>query len=337
VLASCVGAALFARGYPDLADVSFARLLAWQAPIYATWGLLLPVVDRIGADTPSWWRWMRRHALAGPAVIVGHAFFAAWWIARGYPGSAAGPREIGASWALERIPVDLLMYCFVAGALRARQLAWEHAQERTRTDRLERDLARAELDALRARLQPHFLFNALQSIAVLVRREPEGAARAIQDLAALLRASLRGTGATLVPLSDELALVERYVAIERVRFPDRLRVIVDCEPDTRDCRVPDLLLQPIVENAIRHGLVPRDGGTVRISARRVGPRLILEVRDDGMGLSPDADAGLGLGITRTRLRALYGADHGLRLLPTDQGTSVEIELPVRTEPTEPGS
>jgi two-component system LytT family sensor kinase len=327
VVASSAGAALFAREYPGLAGISFWRLALWQAPLYAAWALVVPVVAMAGSFVRSWPRRLAVYAVLGPPLIAAHALFAAWWISWGSPAPHAPRGGLGPGWFVERAPIDLLMYCFIAGTLAARHAAAHHAREKSRADQLERDLVRTELETLKARLQPHFLFNALQSIAVLIRRDPEGATRMTQDLASLLRATLRGSGTTLVPLSHELALVERYVAIEKARFPDRLRVTFDIEPAAQTFPVPDLLLQPLVENAIRHGLAPQEGGEVRISAHRKAEMLLLEVCDDGVGLETESEAGLGLGLTRSRLQALYGERHVLRLHRADRGTRVEIEIP----------
>jgi LytS/YehU family sensor histidine kinase len=177
---------------------------------------------------------------------------------------------------------------------------------------LETQLVQAQLDALRAQLNPHFLFNALNSVAMLVRANARAdAVRVLGGLGELLRHVLYGPGAHEVPLRDELAFVERYLAIERVRFGDRLQVATDVEPAALDAAVPNLLLQPLVENAIKHGVARRsEGGRVSLTARVDGGVLRIAVCDEGAAVAPDWTApegrGVGLANTRARLERLYG-------------------------------
>jgi two-component system LytT family sensor kinase len=200
--------------------------------------------------------------------------------------------------------------------------------------RLETELMRARLDALRSQLQPHFLFNALNAITQLVHQDPAAAEAMIEDLAELLRRALDTGVGDEVQLEDELALLEAYCAIERARFADRLVVSLDVEPTTRVARVPALLLQPLVENAVRYAVQPReDGGQITVRAARRDARLVLEVEDEGSGLPIPAARGNGIGLsnTRSRLRALYGADHRFDIGSTPEGgTLVHIELPWAT-------
>jgi LytS/YehU family sensor histidine kinase len=199
--------------------------------------------------------------------------------------------------------------------------------------RLRTQLARAELVALRANLQPHFLFNALHSVGALVRaRDHDGAIRVIAELSDLLRAQLRRDAPDEVPLRDEIAFVERYLAIEQVRFRDRLRVRWEVAPDTTDAVVPRLLLQPLAENAIRHGIGrSSSAGLVVISSVRRGDWLELTVTDDGPGPSPHADnGGLGLATARTRLRHAYGPTADVTLSRAEGGGAIALaRLPFR--------
>jgi signal transduction histidine kinase len=207
---------------------------------------------------------------------------------------------------------------------------------RARVARLEEQLARARLDALRAQLQPHFLFNTLNSIAVLTATDPAGATRMLLDLSELLRATLASGDAHEVTLERELGLLERYVAIQQVRFGDRLVVRFEVEPAARVALVPSLLLQPLVENAIRHGVdASAAPGRVAVRATVRGERLALEVEDSGPGLGAAAAGGdgIGLGNTRARLEQLYGDAFRLELAsPPSGGLTVRIELPLRRAP-----
>ena len=220
---------------------------------------------------------------------------------------------------------DMLAYWASVGVI--------HAIEYYRESR-ERELeaTRLALENLRAQLQPHFLFNTLQSISTLIHRDAAAADRMLTDLSELLRLSLRSSASQEVPLRDELGFLDRYLDIMRVRFGDRLRILVDAAGDVRDALVPSLVLQPIVENAITHGMADRpDVGHVSVRARRNGPALWLEVSDDGPGLAAPAGNGNGIGLanTRERVARLYGTSGSVDFL-TDRGLTVRISIPFRT-------
>jgi len=220
---------------------------------------------------------------------------------------------------------DMLAYWASVGVI--------HAIEYYRESR-ERELeaTRLALENLRAQLQPHFLFNTLQSISTLIHRDAAAADRMLTDLSELLRLSLRSSASQEVPLRDELGFLDRYLDIMRVRFGDRLRIVVDAAGDVRDALVPSLVLQPIVENAITHGMADRpDVGHVSVRARRNGPALWLEVSDDGPGLTAPAGNGNGIGLanTRERVARLYGTSGSVDFL-TDRGLTVRISIPFRT-------
>lgn len=213
-------------------------------------------------------------------------------------------------------------------------------RERTlQAERLKSDLAEAQLHALSLQLRPHFLFNSFHTIAMLVRRhEEERATETIASLSDFLRYILEGDGIQEVPLKQELDFMKSYVAVEKARYGDQLDVRVDAEAEALRALVPNLLLQPLVENAIRHGLRPveRPGG-IDVEARREGSHLRLRVQDNGRGL-PDGwrleeQRGVGLSNTKARLRRLYGSDHYLNLHspPGEEGLTVTIMLPYRTE------
>jgi signal transduction histidine kinase len=203
---------------------------------------------------------------------------------------------------------------------------------------LEAALTRSRLDALRGQLQPHFLFNTLNTISSLLRDDPDGAERILTRLGDLLRMSLQEGGNDEVPVEKELAFLERYIDIQRVRFADRLTVTVGAGPEVQRALVPSLLLQPLVENAIRHGIEPRAGtGSVRVRVERAGERLVIEVLDDGVGIAADGTNGhetnghgVGLRNTRQRLEQLHGDRQSLDIssLPGG-GTAVRITLPWR--------
>jgi LytS/YehU family sensor histidine kinase len=207
-----------------------------------------------------------------------------------------------------------------------------------REAQLETRLAHARLEALKMQLHPHFLFNTLNAVSVLVRKgENRAAVRMIAGLSDLLRLALDRSGAQEVTLEEEMHFLDRYLTIEKIRFGDRLRVSVDVPRDALDARVPNLVLQPLVENAIRHGIAPVPGaGRLDIRADVHGKTLRLRVLDDGAGVdgAPPASAGGGVGLrnTRERLRQLYGDRFRLELLPgRGRGTEAVLEIPLRFE------
>jgi len=209
------------------------------------------------------------------------------------------------------------------------------AMERKRREaELTTAFANAQLAALRAQLHPHFLFNTLNSISALVTEEPVVARRMIAELGELLRTTLREGAQRTWSLGEELTLVERYVAIERMRFGERLTLRVACEPAALAVEVPTLLLQPLVENAILHGIQPSlRGGTVEITASHLAESLEVEVRDDGVGLPAGAVERVGLGNCRERLTTYCGDEHAMTLEPrTPTGTAVRLRLPWITVP-----
>ena len=220
---------------------------------------------------------------------------------------------------------DMLAYWAAVGVI--------HAIEYYRESRArELEATRLALENLRAQLQPHFLFNTLQSISTLIHRDQAAADRMLTDLSDLLRLSLRSTASQEVPLREELAFLDRYLDIMRMRFGDRLVIDVAADSAVRDALVPSLVLQPIVENAITHGMADRpDIGHVAVRARRSGTALHLEVSDDGPGMAAPAPDGNGIGLanTRERVSRLYG-DAGKVELMADGGLTVRITIPYRT-------
>jgi two-component sensor histidine kinase len=209
---------------------------------------------------------------------------------------------------------------------------------RLRVSKLETELAVTKLRALEMRLRPHFLYNALHTIGGLVRTEQGPAAvRMIAGLGDLLRHTLRDDETQEVPLSRELELTFRYLDIEQARFGDRLRVEVEIAPETANAHVPSLLLQPLVENAVRHGVESSTGGgQVVLRAYRDGDALCLDVQDNGNGPRDEhGGCGIGLSTTRARLEQLYGSAHKLELERAASGGALaSVRIPFHTSPTE---
>jgi two-component sensor histidine kinase len=251
---------------------------------------------------------------------------------------------VTASQAARVSPLDegaKLLLLAVAGAIATYATNW---QERLATsfsrateerEQLEARLARAQLQSLRLQLHPHFLFNTLNTINALISTDRRAAERVVSGLSELLRMSLSSASEQEVSLARELELLAHYIEIQQIRFQDRLSVSFRIDPDARHALVPNLMLQPLVENAIRHGIAPRAApGHVVVTASRNGDRLELSVVDDGVGENPRADHrdGVGLGNTRARLLSLYGSDHRFEAGSAPSGGfAVRIEIPLRTD------
>lgn len=238
-------------------------------------------------------------------------------------------------WA--RLTQNVIFYVLLLGVAHA-TLYYRRYRERERAaERLTAGLATARLQALKMQLQPHFLFNTLNAISALIPAEAQDARRMVAQLGDLLRISLDHEDTQEVTLRDELAFLEPYLAIEKARLGDRLTVAMNIDPSTLNVRVPHLMLQPLVENSIRHGIASRiEPGTVTISSRPTGDGqfLELEIRDDGAGISednhPPARKGVGLGNITSRLEQLYGDAHQFDLAAHPQGGAVvKIQIPLR--------
>jgi signal transduction histidine kinase len=249
----------------------------------------------------------------------------------------AGPEPLG--WRLRQqtffyCAVEFLIYWAVVGIVHALAFHDEARAGELAQARLEQGLAEARLEALRAQLEPHFLFNTLNAISTLaLKRDHDGVIRTVGRLGELLRATLDSRRAHEIPLAEELALLEPYLDIQKTRFGDRVALELDAAPDTLDALVPTLLLQPLVENALQHGIEKGTGrGRVAIVARRAGGTLEIAVSDDGPGFAAaPRHAGIGLANTERRLRALHGDDAVLeRGEAAGGGACVRVMLPLRT-------
>jgi LytS/YehU family sensor histidine kinase len=237
------------------------------------------------------------------------------------------------NWFLTSLPFGVAVYFAVLGVEHAVTYFVEARERETHAARLEAQLADARLGALRMQMQPHFLFNSLNAITVIVRdRDTATATRMLEQLGEMLRRVMRADRPQEVTLADELSFVRQYLGIEQVRYSDRLRPEFAVDPDVEGAAVPEFLLQPLVENAIRHGLAKRVTATlVRVEARREGEELVLAVIDDGPGLGPgDVKEGVGLGNTRARVATLYGPRATLDLAAgPGGGTRVTVRIPYR--------
>ena len=344
----------------------FGRPVGWLQVLYSNmpwwliWALLTPLALQLARRVPLHGeRWLRGVVIQLGAALVfasvhllveGAVFY---YSVNPYRVNVPGaPRTLAEQYRHffgNFLVLGVVTYGVIAGACyamdfyrRYRESALHSARLEAQTARLELGLTEARMHALRAELNPHFFFNALNAVSGLVRRhENEAAVRMLARLGELLRTTLDRDLALEIPLRDELSLLDRYLEIERVRFGDRLLVEVEHDPAARDALVPTLVLQPLVENAIRHGITKRPGNAlIQISAQRHGAQLHIAVRDTGEGLDPRAATvrreGIGLSNTRARLAELYGPSASLSLENAPGGGAcVTMTLPYR-EATEHG-
>jgi signal transduction histidine kinase len=332
VLALHEYAVLAARGTPT----SFFRLLRWAAVDYWIWAALTPCVFW----TASKIRFTRKrlaailavHCLASVAFSVLHVGVAMLvGVPRGAAATGVSLAALKARLLLEFFS-DLWMYWPLVGLWNLIDYRKRYRERMMHALQLESKLAKAQLEALRSQMQPHFLFNTLNSISALMQEDVKAAEDMLADLSYMLRVSLRGGGMQEVTLANELELLEAYVRIQKRRFEDHLHIEIEIPAETLDTLVPSLVLQPLVENAVRHGIAPLSrGGTIRVASERFQDMLVITVSDNGCGLPPDYREGIGLGNTRERLKHLYGSSEAkldVRNNP-DHGVSVAMTLPFR--------
>ena len=294
--------------------VSLGRLVPAQLIFTYAWAVLTPLVMYSAKRFPVWGSGRRINWLIQFGAMIG---FVVLHVALFCIASAAIDRQLGFSELPGTIARALLAWSVFDAIVFCALLTVHHAavyyrvsKDRTvRASQLEARLAQAQLQMLRMQLQPHFLFNTLHSISALMHKDVRRADSMIAALSDLLRMSLQNIGAQEVPLQSELDFLQRYVEIMQLRFGDRLNVTMDVEPDVRDARVPNLFLQPLVENSFRHGFGDLGQGSIAISVRRVGDMLHCEVVDNGRGLRPGHKDGVGFASARQRLAHLYGERH----------------------------
>jgi signal transduction histidine kinase len=235
--------------------------------------------------------------------------------------------------------INVLTYWAILGVGYGRQYYRKFRDREIRAAQLEAQLTQAQLRALKMQLHPHFLFNTFNTISSLMHKNVDAADGVLARLGDLLRYSLHNVGVQEVTLREELDFLQRYLEIEQTRFEDRLRVKMSVDPEVLDCMVPNLILQPLVENAVRYAVAPRaSGGSVEITAKKVLGQLRLSVVDDGPGLPPGYDVvvneGIGLRTSRERLQQLYADEQRLKLSNrSPRGLEVSIIMPIR--PFEP--
>jgi hypothetical protein len=316
-------------------SISQSAVLALKSPIFLAYFAIL-AGRPIASST-------RKAAAAAVLVVAEYGTLVAYLMLSGRVPATASP--IVASMSNAVSPLDegaKILLLVVAGAIATYATAWhEQLAETYYRESQEREdlrvaLAQAQLRSLRLQLNPHFLFNTLNGIAALIPSDPRAAERMLTGLSDFLRLSLHNAGEQEVPLEREIQLLERYMMIQQLRFQDRLRINITVDPCAGRALVPNLLLQPLAENAIRHGLSPRArGGTLEIDARRDDGVLRLTIVDDGVGCALAAPnvlpRGIGLGNTREQLERLYGDQHSFEVTTApDAGFAIRITIPYHT-------
>ena len=256
-----------------------------------------------------------------------------WWLARSEGRIYAWWTQVQRS-AFLYLDWEMMTYWAIVGLSHALLYYRESRARELRAAQLETRLVEAQLTTLQQQLHPHFLFNTLHAISSLMHKDVNAADRVLIQLSDLLRITLEHSGRQDITLDAELGALSKYLAIEQTRFADRLVVHFEIQPETLDCLVPSLLLQPLVENAIKYGVARKSSpGHVDIRARREGDKLVLQVRDDGAGLTEDAltalQKGIGVSTTRARLQHLFGADYRFEFHRLAQGLAVVVALPWR--------
>lgn len=337
---AALGSTLSANAQPvaltDAIRSALVQMLPWIPVTLAVIALTI----RFPLSRERWRRHVPVHIVAAAllAFVANALVVLGYWMMMGRFGGIVALAQQGALWATLRFHIALLIY---AAVLAITQGILYYRQTRARElqlARLEGQLARAHLQALNAQIRPHFLFNALHTIGQLWRSGRSDDADAVLDhLGSLFHKVQASTSRFEVPLAEELEVVREYLAIEEARFRDRLRTRVQAPPDTLDCLVPPLILQPLVENAVRHGIsAVSSAGTVEVIATRIDGRLSLTVRDDGPGMghaTSQPGSGTGLRNTRERLAQLYGDRATLHISNGDSaGTTVRVDIPIDERP-----
>jgi two-component system LytT family sensor kinase len=311
---------------------SWYSAISWNVPQFYLWMLLAPAIAWLGRRTAHS-RWTRTLAIHVPASILmaaaqTSAMISIFWLLHGNDGAGSSSLlQLFHGQFVYQFHLGLTIYWLILAVARGLESRRHLRDEKLHNAQLQGELAGAQLQALRTQLQPHFLFNTLNAISALALSDPSLARTMISRLSDLLRLSLEESNSPRVPLHRELQFLESYLAIQQIRFQDRLVVKWEVGKDLQDALVPHLILQPLVENALQHGLLPlHGGGTLRIVIERAGSELLLGIEDDGQGLpATPLREGVGLSNTRARLAALGAGS--LALVPRGGGgTRVELRL-----------
>lgn len=309
----------------DTAAISqLANTVLYALYSFPVWWLVVKKMDNVA------WGWkLAVHAVFTPIYAWVHYESVVWIYLQSANPNTGNSLFFASTWIMFNNAVIYVGLFAVLHAFRAFQRLRIQEQHAAELRVLAQD---RELAALKAQINPHFLFNTLNSISALVKRDPDGTREVIAHLADMFRYALDSSKHDLVPLRDELNMATTYLDIEHHRFPDRLQIHVDVDPDVLDVRVPPMILQPLVENAVKHGIAPsEEGGTVTVRIHPQNGHLDFVIEDTGVGLRPDAPpttSGVGLANTDARLQRLYGPDAALHTEAIEpHGFRVTFSLP----------
>ena len=322
----------------DNVQISWKRILSGYLADFYLWGMLSPLIFLLARRFE-----LRKHFprnvlihLGASVVLSGFVISAAsplvWYL--GYPNLARNP-TLAILWRNNAFSAyyfhqGLTIYWTTLVVAHALYYYRGLREREAQTARLTTQLAQAQLQALKMQIHPHFLFNTLNSIAALLHQDVEAADRMIARLGDFLRLTLKSSDAQIVDFEQELEFLKCYLDIEHIRFQDRLTVELDIDPHALTAMVPNLILQPIVENAVRHGVARQThSGHITIRARRQDERLIVKVDDNGPGLKVKSNgSGIGISNTRARLEQFYGSDFNFQIANSaERGASVTLDVP----------
>ncbi len=325
--------------------VEWKDIFFLQAVIYI-WATLSPLIvffaKRFRFEQRNWWRVLPTHVAAAVVFLLLHRALYSIFIVIVDSSRVAekGGFLAFALWLnIRNWVVDLPMYCFLLSSIYVVDFYRHFQAEQLKSSELKAALANSQLNALKMQIHPHFLFNTLNSISALMHKDVQAADKMVARLGDFLRMTLENSGDGEVSLKQEIDFVGRYLEIESVRFQDRLVVEMNIDPETLAARVPNLILQPIVENAIKHGISQQESvGSLIISSERHGDRLQIRVEDSGPGLQPSngngkgsKSTGIGLANTRARLAHLYEENYSFEIKnAVPHGLIVTLEIPFET-------
>jgi two-component system LytT family sensor kinase len=321
-----------ARGVADL----FRFYLWWS---FYTWGVLTPLVVKFAyahlINSSTWKRSLPLHLAASLVLVAGEISIEAVMGKMGFHHHLS-MQEALRHYFTRHMQISLLTYWILVGAVQFYRMLDESRRRELRSSKLEAQLTAAQLEVLRAQIHPHFLFNTLQAATTLIHDDPEGAEDILIRLSELLRLSVDESHVQEITLERELRVLDLYIGIQARRFGDRLRFKISVDKNVRDCMIPVLILQPLVENAILHGIGKHKGAdTISIRGSERDGCLQLEVLNTNSRLELDpllsAGSGVGLANTRARLEQLYGSRQHLRLVQLEPtGVCAQVSIPFRT-------
>ena len=326
---------------PSLSSANWQRVLLGSLIQWWSWGLIAPLIPWIDMRLPFKENQLLKRVLAHiPVSVIVTIFYSCIVTSLGWLVGLINWSVIASKPFLGNLAPSLLwnwlVYWVIFGVLQTFSYYQRYLASELRAARMERSYSEARLNALRMQLDPHFLFNALNTVSSQVERDPRLARSMIEHLGDLLRLSLEARDRQEVPLAEEMAFLDHYVAIQRIRFGSTLRIETHIAPEVKYALVPCLIVQPLVENAIRHGISRRaSGGAVTVTAERSAEQVEIRVIDDGVGLPPgwtlENSTGLGLSVTRERIAGIHpnGSSRFAVGRRSGGGTEVEISLPLR--------